>query len=156
MDLVIEAERQLTELEDERAAIQSALSKAVEDADAEAMLSSRRALEVNDAHRYAQRARILRLRKSEDERQRALAVHEREALEAALADATRRYAEAVSVADERRVAMQTIQAKLFSLDSRIETNRQSINETTTALRQHVARWHTDATKAAGEDAACSI
>lgn len=148
------AERRLQDLIEDRERLQGALSKAVEDADAEAMLRHRRALGENTVRAYAERARVMRLNKLEDERARALVIHEREALEAALAEATRQYADAVSVADERRITMQTIQAKLFSIDSRAEILRQSINENTTALRQHVARWHTDALKAAGDDEAC--
>lgn len=156
MDSLTEAEERLSALAEDAARIRGALTGAIEDADAEAMIRHRRALEENDVRQYAERARIMRLQKSEDERARALVIHEREALEAALAEATRQYADAVSVADEKRVAMQTIQAQLFSIDSRVETLRQSINENTTALRQHVARWHTDALKAAGDDAACSM
>lgn len=154
MDSLTEAERQLTNLATDRERIQRALSQAVEDADADAMIRHRRALDDNDVRQYAARARIMRLRKSEDERARQDAMAEREALEVALAEATRQYADAVSVADERRVQMQTIQARLFGLDSFIETHRQSINEGTATLRQYVSRWHTDAIKAASDDAAC--
>jgi hypothetical protein len=154
MDLLTEAERKLQDLIEDRERLQSALSKAVEDADAETMIRNRRALEDNNVRQYAARARIMRLRKVEDEQQRALAINERDALEAELVRATQAYAKAIEEADRLRIARQEIEVRLFSIDSRAEILRESINETTTELRQYVARW--SEIKAAGDDNACSI
>ena len=151
-----DAEARLGELVQDRQRLQSELSKAIEEADADAMIRKQRALDEVSVRIYAQRARIMRLSKAEELRQRELAINERDGLEVELAEATKQYADAVSVADEKRVAMQLIQAKLFSLDSRIESQRQSIGDSTKELREHVARWRDNAIKAASETDACAV
>lgn len=149
---LVDAEGRLEALEADRARLQDELAKAIENADVAEMIRKRRTLDKIEVYTYAQRAKIIRLRKAEDEQERQAAINERDALEVELAEATRQYADAVSVADERRVAMQQIQAKLFACDYRCESARQAVNEADKDLKLHVARWHTDA---AADDAACS-
>lgn len=154
-----DAGRRLEALEADRARLHTELAKAVEDADADSIIRTSRALEENNVRQFAERARILRLRRDDEERDRTAAVAEREKLEAELKTATQAYAEAIEQADNFRIAMQEIQVRLFSIDSRIDSQRESINETSRQLRDHVSarlglRWHGDNTKAASDDAAC--
>jgi chromosome segregation ATPase len=153
---LIQAKLRLNELAENLTEAQTALEQAIEDANAEAMLKQDRIASELRVRIYAQKSRIMRLQKAEDTVERSRAVSERDALEARLADATKQYADAISAADERRITMQVIQAKLFGIDSRIETAREAINEGTKQLREHVARWKTDSLLPASEVAACEL
>ena len=129
-----EAQARLDALEAERLDVQGRLRGAVEDGDADLIIwLERRASEI-DMGLFAARARTLKLRRAEAERLRGEAIALRVALEADLAQATKAYAEAVTVADERRVQMLTAQVKTFSCQSRIDQLREDLNELNDELK----------------------
>jgi Mg2+ and Co2+ transporter CorA len=133
-----EAEAKLEGLTVERLDIQNRLGEAIEAGDADAIIRlERRASEI-DIELFAARAKVLKLRRSEAERLRREAITERESLEAELVKATKHYAEAVIVADERRVVMQTAQLKNYSCQSRIDTLREDYNELNNELKTLVS------------------
>jgi chromosome segregation ATPase len=150
-----EAEARLDSLAEERARIEDELSKAIEAASAEAMIKSQRALSENKTYTVAQKARVIQLRKAEELNQRGLAIAEREALEKELQKANQVYSDLINKADDARVVMQKIQVRLFSLDSRIENQRQSINDSSSELQKHLMRWRSNLMKQAGDEA-CSV
>jgi len=151
-----DAKHELDRLVGARADLRLQLETATEEADADAMIKSRRELDKNSVYQYAQRAKIMRLQKIEDERQRQAALTERDALETELVTATEVYAKAIDEADRLRIARQEIEVKLFSIDSRIELQREAMNEGTKQLSEHVARWKTDSLLPAAELSACEL
>jgi len=151
-----EAKHELDRLAEARADLQLQLQMATEEADADAMIRGRRELDKNSVYQYAQRAKIMRLKKMEAERQRQAALTERDAFEAELVMATEAYAKAIEEADRLRIVRQEIEVKLFSIDSRIEIQREAVNEGTKQLSEHVARWKTDSLLPAAELSACEL
>ncbi len=132
-----EAEAKLEGLTVERLDVQSRLRGSVEDGDADSIIRlERRASEI-EVELFAARAKVLKLRRSEAERLRRGAITQRESLEAELVKATKHYAEAVIVADERRVVMQTAQLKNYSCQSRIDQLREDYNELNNELKSLV-------------------
>ncbi len=129
-----EAEARLEGLEQERADIQSRFGEAVKEGDVDSILKLERRLDEIEIELFAGRARVLKLRRGEAERRRIEAVTERAALEVASTEATKQYAAAINLADEKRIALQTVQAKLFSLDMRAEQARQDANSLTDELK----------------------
>jgi chromosome segregation ATPase len=129
-----EAEARLEGLEHERADIQNRFGEAVKEGDVVFIFKLEPRLGEIEVELFAGRARVLKLRRGEAERRRAEAVTERDALEVASTEATKQYAASIAVADECRIAMQTVQAKLFSLDMRAEQARQDANSLTDELK----------------------
>ena len=156
MEALNESKRELQRLVETRSQIETDLAQAIEDADAQVAINLRRALEENSIRTYAQKSRVMRLQKTEDEGQRQAALEQRDALEAELVKATEAYARAIEDADRFRIARQEIEIKLFSIDSRIEIQREAVNEGTKHLREHVARWKTDSLLPAAELSACEL
>jgi hypothetical protein len=156
MEALNEAKHELDQLVEARADLQLQLEMATEETDSDGMIKCRRELDKNSVYQYAQRAKIMRLQKIEDERQRQAALTERDALEVELVTATEAYAKAIEEADRLRIARQEIEVKLFSIDSRIEIQREAVNEGTKQLSEHVARWKTDSLLPAAELSACEL
>jgi hypothetical protein len=153
MESLTNAESQLTDLYEQRESLQADLAAAVEAADAPNMIALQDKIDRVAVYIYAQRAKILRLQKSQDTLERSIAITEREALEVQLVLATQDYARAVVVADDKRVAMQLIQVKLYGKDSLIESYREKIADETAELRSHIANWKTLSLLPASERAA---
>jgi uncharacterized protein YdcH (DUF465 family) len=133
-----EAEAKLEGLELERLDVQSRLHEAIEDGDADSIIRLERRANEIDVELFAARARVVKLRRSEVERLRVEAIALRDALEVELATATKHYAEAVTVADERRIVMQTAQVKNFSCQSRVDQLRENFNELNNELKNLVS------------------
>ncbi len=133
-----EAEAKLEGLNVERVEIESRLGEAIEDGDADAIIRLERRARQIEVELFAARAKVLKLRKTEVERLRVEAIALRNALEVELATVTKHYAEAVTVADERRIVMQTAQVKNFSCQSRVDQLRENFNELNNELKNLVS------------------
>jgi chromosome segregation ATPase len=133
-----EAEARLDGLRHERADIENRLGEAIQDGDAELMIRLERRAATIEVELFAARAKVLKLRRAEVEGLRREAITQREAIEAELSEATRQYADAISVADEKRVAMQTVQVKNYSLQQRIDQLREDFNALNNKLKTLVS------------------
>lgn len=151
-----DAKHELDRLIEARADLEKRLELAIQEPNANAMIRLRRELAENSIRQYAQRAKILRLEKTVSTRDREEALTLKDELEEQLREATKQYSDAVAVADEMRIAMQTLQVKLFSLDSRIENDRQAIGEKQKQLGEHMGRWRTDALQPPPHEQACDL
>src|ERR1041384_2240590 len=151
-----EATQKLEQLAQARTELETQLDQAIEIANADALINLRRELTENSIRQYAQRAKILRVEKTVSTRDREEALTLKDELEDQLREATKQYSDAVAVADEKRIAMQTLQIKLFSLDSRIENDRQAIGEKQKKLGEHMGRWRTDSLLPPPHEQACDL
>jgi len=153
-----EAQTELNELQDQRIDLQRRLETAIEqeDVDINVLTNFRKALDVNGTKQYAARARILRLTKNEHQQDRELAIADRDELEKQLQLAAIAYDKILAACEEARVRYQTISLKLGSLDSRIENDRQAINERQQELARHIASWKTNSLLPAAELSACDL
>jgi hypothetical protein len=143
MEALNEAKRELESLVSTRSQVENDLAKAIEDADADAIIKSRRELTENSIRQYAQRSRIMRLEKQEHMIDREQAFDERAELEQLLNVAAKEYDQALAIAEQARIKYQTIGLQLGSLDSRIENDRQAIGDYTKRLGEHMANWKRD-------------
>lgn len=151
-----DATHELDRLVEARADLERELELAIEEPDADAMIRIRRELTENSIRQYAQRAKIMRLEKTVSTRDREEAMTLKDELEDQLREATKQYSDAVAVADEKRIAMQTLQVKLFSIDSRIENDRQAIGEKQKQLGEHMGRWRIDSLLPPPHEQACDL
>ena len=151
-----QAREKLSALADKRTALERQLDEAINDANPDAVINARKLLEENSIYQYAQRARIMRLEKTVGARDREEALTIKDELEAELREATKQYSDALAVADEKRIAMQTLQVKLFSNASRLENDREAINEKQKQLGEHMGRWRTDAMLPPPHEQACDL
>ena len=147
-----EAENELSDLRERYENLQADLAAAVEAADAPNMIALQEKIKRAGIYIYAQRAKILRLKKSQDAFDRSIAINERDALEAELILATQDYSRIIEAANEARIKLQIIQVKLYGKDSLIESYREQIADETRELGSHIARWKTDSLLPASERA----
>ncbi len=132
-----DAEARLDALEVERLDVQGRLREAIEAGDAEQIIELERRARALEVLLFAARAKVLRLRRADIERQRREVITLRAALEGELVEATRLYVDAVALCEDRRVVMQTIQARDFGLQSRIDQLREDLNDTNSELKSLV-------------------
>src|SRR5689334_2057853 len=143
---VSETRIELSNLQDQYVDLERRLETAIEeeDVDPSVLMNFKKELQINATKQYAARARILRLSKNEHQQDRERAITERDQLEEDLKRTALFYDHKLREAEDARVAYQTICIKLGALDSRIETDRQAINERQVELAQHISRWKQDA------------
>jgi chromosome segregation ATPase len=150
---VSEARIELSNLQDQHVDLQRRLEQLIESGDnPDSIMILQKAITQNAVRQYAAKSKIIRLIKQshQDDREEAFAV--KDALEKQLERSAQEYWDSLAVCEEKRVAYQIIQLKLGSNDSRLENDRQGINERQQELATHIARWKTDALLPAHEQA----
>jgi hypothetical protein len=141
-----ESKQKLESLKTVRADLERELLKEINDEDPHPsrIVALRKQLDENAVYQYAERARILRLQKQEHLADRDAALSEREQLEQELREAAKEYVIASDIANEKRIAYETIQVKLFGNTSRLDNNRENIGLKQKQLGEHIGRWRQDA------------
>jgi len=146
MEALQQAKLKLESLISVRADLERELLKEINDEDPHPsrIVALRKQIDENAIYQYAQRSRILRLQKQEHIDDRAAALTEREQLEQELLEAAKQYVIASDIANEKRIAYETIQVKLFSNTSRLDTDREEIGLAQKQLGEHIGKWRQDA------------
>ena len=146
MDELTEAKLKMQELVEAGAELRANLEAAVEAGDAANMIRLHDLISRNNIFRYALKSKIIRLEKTVAQEDRNLAQYQKKILEQELEMAARTFEDRLRKADEARYAMNLIQVKLFSLDSRLENDRQETGAKQKELMEHVALWKQQAHK----------
>jgi len=146
MTTLDQAKQKLDQLIQARADLERELEKEINDEDPQPsrIVALRKQIDENAIYQYAQRSRIMRLEKREHVNDREAALTEREQLEQELREAAKQYVIASDIANEKRIAYETIQVRLFSNTSRLDNDRESIGLKQKQLGEHIGRWRQDA------------
>jgi len=145
-DELTEAKLKLTELAEAGSELEADLLAAIEAGDGANIIRLNDLISRNNIFRYAQKSKIIRLEKTIAQQDRTLAQYEKKILEKELEIAARTFEDRLRRADEARYAMNLIQVRLFSLDSRLENDRQETGAKQKELMEHVALWKQQAHK----------
>lgn len=87
--------------------------------------------------RWVGRCREIRSERDEQIKERQAIQAELQSLESVLRDKARAYDLALAVAEEARIAYQSVQVRQFALDGQIESLRERINELNADLRDAI-------------------